>query len=102
MKGFLLTERYGGLHKEAEMYFFVKKVLKHRKGKRLERRITNNSRYWRSTTSEIDIKLAGNLVGHRKILVYYSREEGKTNWLMYEYRLPDNNMVQVCTRRIVN
>ncbi|EXB38567.1 NAC domain-containing protein 29 [Morus notabilis] len=90
-----LQEKYG-VQKEHEMYIFVKRVLKHQKGKRLQRRITDGSNgFWKASTGEVKIELDGVLVGHRRTLVYYKGEGEKTNWLMYEYRLPDHYFVQL-------
>ncbi|GMN54201.1 hypothetical protein TIFTF001_023337 [Ficus carica] len=85
-----LREKYG-VQKEREMYFFVKKVLKFSTGKRLQRRTADNG-HWRASTKESNIEFNGRVVGHRRNLVYHKGKGrgGKTNWLMCEYRLPDD------------
>ncbi|GMN54194.1 hypothetical protein TIFTF001_023322 [Ficus carica] len=88
-----LREKYGE-QKEREMYVFVKKILKHRNGTRLQRRTTSNG-HWLACSRKQDIVFDGRLVGHRVNLVYRIGEGRgtKTDWLMHEYRLPDHMML---------
>lgn len=78
------------------MYVFVKKVLKYKTGPRLQRRTPCNG-FWRATNHQKDIEFAGCLVGHRTNLVYCTGEGRgvQTDWLMYEYKLPDQKAVCV-------
>lgn len=80
---------------EREWYFFVPRDRKHSSLGRPNR--TTGTGFWKATGSDKKIlKLSDRkqLIGLKKTLVFYSGRAprgGKTDWVMNEYRLPDNS-----------
>ncbi|XP_077254096.1 NAC transcription factor 56-like [Tasmannia lanceolata] len=79
---------------EKEWYFFSPRERKYPNGARPNRAATSG--YWKATgTDKPILTSAGNLkVGVKKALVFYGGRPPKgikTNWIMHEYRLTDNN-----------
>ncbi|KAM7267255.1 hypothetical protein ACFE04_009421 [Oxalis oulophora] len=77
---------------EKEWYFFNMRDRKYPTGLRTNR--ATEAGYWKTTGKDKEILRAGVLVGMKKTLVFYKgrapRGE-KSNWVMHEYRLENNN-----------
>ncbi|KAL9238461.1 hypothetical protein vseg_012878 [Gypsophila vaccaria] len=79
---------------EREWYFFVPRDRKQGNGGRPNR--TTEHGYWKATGSDrkiITLSEPKRVVGLRKTLVFYkgrSPKGSRTDWVMNEYRLPDN------------
>jgi len=79
---------------EQEWYFFSPRERKYPNGARPNRAATSG--YWKATGTDKPIIAAGGnqKVGVKKALVFYGGKPPKgvkTNWIMHEYRLVDNN-----------
>ncbi|CAI9787742.1 unnamed protein product [Fraxinus pennsylvanica] len=80
---------------EQEWYFFSPRDRKYPNGARPNRAATSG--YWKATGTDKPILSAGGTqrVGVKKALVFYGGKPPKgikTNWIMHEYRLPDNKL----------
>ncbi|XP_061362427.1 NAC domain-containing protein 6 [Gastrolobium bilobum] len=79
---------------EREWYFFVPRDKKHGSGGRPNR--TTEKGFWKATGSDRKIVTLSDpkrIIGLRKTLVFYEGRAprgSKTDWVMNEYRLPDN------------
>lgn len=79
---------------EREWYFFVPRDRKHGNGGRPNR--TTENGFWKATGSDRKILNSSDpkrIIGLRKTLVFYEGRAPhgrKTDWVMNEYRLPDN------------
>ncbi|CAJ1933931.1 unnamed protein product [Sphenostylis stenocarpa] len=79
---------------EREWYFFVPRDKKHGSGGRPNR--TTEKGFWKATGSDRKIVTLSDpkrIIGLRKTLVFYlgrAPSGRKTDWVMNEYRLPDN------------
>ncbi|KAJ7967100.1 NAC domain-containing protein [Quillaja saponaria] len=79
---------------EREWYFFVPRDRKHGSGGRPNR--TTEKGFWKATGSDRKIVTLSDpkrVIGLRKTLVFYegrAPKGTKTDWVMNEYRLPDN------------
>ncbi|KAJ6828886.1 putative NAC domain-containing protein 67-like [Iris pallida] len=79
---------------EREWYFFVPRDRKQSNGGRPNR--TTERGFWKATGSDRAIRSAADpkrLIGLKKTLVFYQGRAprgSKTDWIMNEYRLPDN------------
>ncbi|KAK7258105.1 hypothetical protein RIF29_32555 [Crotalaria pallida] len=79
---------------EREWYFFVPRDKKHGSGGRPNR--TTEKGFWKATGSDRKIVTLSDpkrIIGLRKTLVFYEGRAPrgtKTDWVMNEYRLPDN------------
>ncbi|CAL0329353.1 unnamed protein product [Lupinus luteus] len=79
---------------EREWYFFVPRDKKHGSGGRPNR--TTEKGFWKATGSDRKIVTLSDpkrIIGLRKTLVFYEGRAPrgyKTDWIMNEYRLPDN------------
>ncbi|KAE9620255.1 hypothetical protein Lal_00019497 [Lupinus albus] len=79
---------------EREWYFFVPRDKKHGSGGRPNR--TTKKGFWKATGSDRKIVTLSDpkrIIGLRKTLVFYEGRAPrgyKTDWVMNEYRLPDN------------
>ncbi|PIA29516.1 hypothetical protein AQUCO_05900027v1 [Aquilegia coerulea] len=79
---------------EQEWYFFSPRDRKYPNGARPNRAATSG--YWKATGTDKPILTSGGTqkVGVKKALVFYGGRPPKgvkTNWIMHEYRLADNN-----------
>ncbi|KAK4803890.1 hypothetical protein SAY86_003707 [Trapa natans] len=79
---------------EQEWYFFSPRDRKYPNGARPNRAATSG--YWKATGTDKPVLAGGSThkVGVKKALVFYSGKPPKgikTNWIMHEYRLVDNN-----------
>lgn len=80
---------------EREWYFFVPRDKKHGSGGRPNR--TTEKGFWKATGSDRKIVTLSDpkrIIGLRKTLVFYEGKAPrgtKTDWVMNEYRLPDNS-----------
>ncbi|KAF8409323.1 hypothetical protein HHK36_005397 [Tetracentron sinense] len=79
---------------EQEWYFFSPRDRKYPNGARPNRAATSG--YWKATGTDKPILTSGGTqkVGVKKALVFYGGKPPKgikTNWIMHEYRLADNN-----------
>lgn len=80
---------------EREWYFFVPRDKKHGSGGRPNR--TTEKGFWKATGSDRKIVTLSDpkrIIGLRKTLVFYKGRAprgSKTDWVMNEYRLPDNS-----------
>lgn len=80
---------------EREWYFFVPRDKKHGSGGRPNR--TTEKGFWKATGSDRKIVTLSDpkrIIGLRKTLVFYEGRAPrgtKTDWVMNEYRLPDNS-----------
>lgn len=86
---------------EREWYFFVPRDKKHGSGGRPNR--TTEKGFWKATGSDRKIVTLSDpkrIIGLRKTLVFYEGRAprgSKTDWVMNEYRLPDNSSLpKVC------
>ncbi|KAK4280807.1 hypothetical protein QN277_012380 [Acacia crassicarpa] len=78
---------------EKVWYFFSLKDRKYPTGLRTNR--ATESGYWKTTGKDKHIFHGGALVGFKKTLVFYQGRAPrglKTNWVMHEYRLHNNNL----------
>ena len=79
---------------EKEWFFYVPRDRKYRNGDRPNRVTTSG--YWKATGTDKTIVApsgGGQNVGVKKALVFYKGRPPKgikTNWIMHEYRLPEN------------
>ncbi|PRQ25091.1 putative transcription factor NAM family [Rosa chinensis] len=79
---------------EREWYFFVPRDRKHGSGGRPNR--TTETGFWKATGSDrkiVSLSDPKRIIGLRKTLVFYKGRAPrgtKTDWVMNEYRLPDN------------
>uniref|UniRef100_A0A803NQY3 NAC domain-containing protein n=1 Tax=Cannabis sativa TaxID=3483 RepID=A0A803NQY3_CANSA len=79
---------------EREWYFFVPRDRKHGSGGRPNR--TTERGFWKATGSDrriVSLSEPKRVIGLRKTLVFYKGRAPrgtKTDWVMNEYRLPDN------------
>ncbi|KAE9593423.1 hypothetical protein Lal_00029033 [Lupinus albus] len=79
---------------EREWYFFVPRDKKHGSGGRPNR--TTEKGFWKATGSDrriVTLSDPKRIIGLRKTLVFYEGRAprgNKTDWVMNEYRLPDN------------
>ncbi|XP_048421287.1 NAC domain-containing protein 6-like [Pyrus x bretschneideri] len=79
---------------EREWYFFVPRDRKHGSGGRPNR--TTETGFWKATGSDrkiVSLSEPKRIIGLRKTLVFYKGRAprgSKTDWVMNEYRLPDN------------
>lgn len=79
---------------EREWYFFVPRDKKHSNGGRPNR--TTEHGFWKATGSDrkvVTLSEPKRVIGLRKTLVFYQGRAprgSKTDWVMNEYRLPDN------------
>ncbi|XP_045791690.1 protein CUP-SHAPED COTYLEDON 1-like [Trifolium pratense] len=81
---------------DSEWYFFTTDDLKYKTSTRCIR--TTNAGYWKKTgiTREIKIKGTNNVIGTKKIFVFYKHYGShieKTNWIIHQYHainVPDN------------
>nr|UBT01616.1 NAC transcription factor 11 [Litchi chinensis] len=79
---------------EREWYFFVPRDRKHGSGGRPNR--TTEHGFWKATGSDrkiVSLSDPKRIIGLRKTLVFYQGRAPrghKTDWVMNEYRLPDN------------
>lgn len=79
---------------EREWYFFVPRDRKHSNGGRPNR--TTKHGFWKATGSDrkiVSMSEPNRVLGLRKTLVYYQGRAprgSKMDWIMNEYRLPDN------------
>lgn len=79
---------------EQEWYFFSPRDRKYPNGARPNRAATSG--YWKATGTDKPVLASGGgqKVGVKKALVFYGGKPPKgikTNWIMHEYRLADNN-----------
>ncbi|KAL2473202.1 NAC domain containing protein 2 [Forsythia ovata] len=82
---------------EQEWYFFSPRDRKYPNGARPNRAATSG--YWKATGTDKPVLTAGGTqkIGVKKALVFYGGKPPKgikTNWIMHEYRLTDNNSKQ--------
>ncbi|XP_043706897.1 NAC domain-containing protein 82-like [Telopea speciosissima] len=79
---------------DLEWYFFCPKYRKYSNGPRTNRATEHG--YWKTTGVDKLICHNSETVGKRKTLVFHEGRAPrgrKTNWVMYEYRLDDKNLV---------
>ncbi|KAL3631163.1 hypothetical protein CASFOL_024147 [Castilleja foliolosa] len=88
----LLTSNSTLGRNEKELYVFTHLKARN-KGVVNAKRTTPNG-FWKATSGDNDIKnRRGEVIGIRKVLVYYHGKASKTNWIMHEYRLNDHSKV---------
>jgi hypothetical protein len=83
---------------DSEWYFFTTDDLKYKKGRKCKR--STNAGYWNLTgiTREIKIKGTNNVIGRKKIYVFYKycgSHVEKTNYVIHQYhaiKVPDNKV----------
>lgn len=79
---------------EREWYFMVPRDRKHGGGGGRRPNRTTANGFWKATGSDRQIHSgAKRVIGLKKTLVFYEGRAprgNKTNWIMNEYRLPDN------------
>ncbi|KAL6527801.1 hypothetical protein OROMI_029612 [Orobanche minor] len=84
-----LTENYPQLG-DKEWYFYTPRDRKYPNGNRPKRSVEGIG-YWKATGADKLIRLKDELVGKKKVLVFYlgkpKSNEEKTNWIMHEYKL---------------
>lgn len=84
---------------EREWYFFVPRDRKHGSGGRPNR--TTKHGFWKATGSDrkiVSLSDPKRVLGLRKTLVFYvgrAPRGSKTDWVMNEYRLPDDSLPKV-------
>lgn len=86
-----------GTGPQNEWYFFSHKDKKYPTGTRTNRATTAG--FWKATGRDKAIHLSnGKRIGMRKTLVFYTGRAPhgqKTDWIMHEYRLDDDNLSEV-------
>ncbi|XAR72831.1 hypothetical protein NMG60_11019604 [Bertholletia excelsa] len=84
-----LTERYRA-QGDGEWYFFSSRDKRYKNGKRPNRAAGDG--HWKATGIK-NINYNGTIIGYKRTLVFYQGNRSsaqKTNWLMYEYTLPNS------------
>ncbi|KAI8025798.1 NAC domain-containing protein 1 [Camellia lanceoleosa] len=79
-------------YEEKEWYFFTPRDGKYKNGKRPNRAAGDG--YWKVTCTNKTLRFMGADVGFRTALVFYKGippKGEKTDWIMHEYRLPNNH-----------
>ncbi|CAL5405905.1 unnamed protein product [Camellia sinensis] len=79
-------------YEEKEWYFFTPRDRKYKNGKQPNRAADDG--YWKVIGTNKTLRFMGADVGFRTALVFYKRippKGEKTNWIMHEYRLPNNH-----------
>lgn len=75
---------------DKEWYFYTPRDRKYPNGKRPKRSVEGIG-YWKATGADKLIQLKDELIGKKKVLVFYlgkpKSNEEKTNWIMHEYKL---------------
>ncbi|WOG82949.1 hypothetical protein DCAR_0102121 [Daucus carota subsp. sativus] len=80
---------------DKEWYFFTPRDRKYKNGLRPNRAAGNG--YWKATGADKDVTCKGVIVGHRKALVFYNGKApkgDKTNWIMHEFRVKEEQKEQ--------
>lgn len=81
--------------RDMEWYFFSALDRKYGNGGRVNR--ATNDGYWKATGNDRSVAHGSKVVGMKKTLVFHNgRAPGglRTNWIMHEYRLVDDELVK--------
>lgn len=81
--------------RDLEWYFFSALDKKYGNGSKTNR--ATEKGYWKTTGKDRQVKHNSRVVGMKKTLVYHSGRAPRgerTNWVMHEYRLDDEELVK--------
>ncbi|XP_026396463.1 NAC domain-containing protein 72-like [Papaver somniferum] len=89
-----LLYTYGFSEGNKDAYLFSRREKKFGHGDRANRVVKDGSGLWNKSTSKKPVKgVDGRVIGHKSGLVFFTGQkkskDGKTNWLMEEYEISD-------------
>jgi|UniRef100_A0A2N9IRJ4 hypothetical protein len=88
-----LADKSGLKTRDQEWYFFSALDKKYGNGARMNR--ATNKGYWKATGNDRPVRHESRIVGLKKTLVFHSGrapDGERTNWVMHEYRLVDEEL----------
>ncbi|KAL3839109.1 hypothetical protein ACJIZ3_023700 [Penstemon smallii] len=71
-------------------YFFTPRDRKFQNCARVNRVVGTGN--WKATSRDKPVRYNGEIVGSKKVLVFYDGGKSKTNWIMYEYTIKEYNL----------
>ncbi|KAL3841243.1 hypothetical protein ACJIZ3_025834 [Penstemon smallii] len=83
-----LSEKFPPVE-ENVWYFFTPRDRKFQNCARVNRVAGTGN--WKATAKDKPVRYNGEIVGSKKVLVFYEDGKSKTNWIMYEYTIKKHN-----------
>ncbi|KAL3841250.1 hypothetical protein ACJIZ3_025841 [Penstemon smallii] len=84
-----LSEKFPPIE-ENVWYFFTPRDRKFQNCARVNRVAGTGN--WKATAKDKPVRYNGEIVGSKKVLVFYEGGKSKTNWIMYEYTIKEHNL----------